>query len=263
MNSAAAPTIHLEICDHIAHLTLARPDAANTLNLQFGREFLAAAFAIEAATAVRAVLLTGQGKNFCFGGDLKGMVASGADIGAYLRELTTNLHAGMALLARLDAPVVAAVNGTAAGAGLGLVLTADIAIAARSAKFAPAYTGVGLTPDAGCTFLLPRAVGYKRAMELFLTNRVLDAEQALDWGLVNQVVEDENLAAHATALAARLAAGPVGAFGAVKRLLADAVPGFEAQLARESRSISCRGMTAEGSEGIAAFLDKRAPTFRG
>jgi 2-(1,2-epoxy-1,2-dihydrophenyl)acetyl-CoA isomerase len=261
--NTAAPTIHLEIRDQIAHLTLARPDAANTLNLQFGREFLAAAFAIEAATAVRAVLVTGQGKNFCFGGDLKGMVASGADIGAYLRELTTNLHAGIALLARLDAPVVAVVNGTAAGAGLGLVLASDLAIAARSAKFAPAYTGVGLTPDAGCTFLLPRAVGYKRAMELFLTNRVLDAEQALDWGLVNQVVEDENLAAHAAALAARLAAGPVGAFGAVKRLLADAVPGFEAQLARESRSISRRGMTAEGSEGIAAFLDKRAPTFRG
>jgi 2-(1,2-epoxy-1,2-dihydrophenyl)acetyl-CoA isomerase len=263
MNTAAAPTVRLDIRDHIAHLTLSRPDAANTMNLQFGREFLAAAVAIEAAPAVGAVLLTGQGRNFCFGGDLKGMVASGADIGGYLRELTTNLHAGIVLLARLDAPVIAAVNGTAAGAGLGLVLAADIAIAARSAKFAPAYTGVGLTPDAGCTFLLPRAVGYKRAMDLFLTNRVLDAEQALSWGLVNQVVEDENLAAHAAALAARLAAGPVGAFGAVKRLLAEAVPGFEAQLARESRSISSRGKTAEGSEGIAAFLDKRAPNFRG
>jgi 2-(1,2-epoxy-1,2-dihydrophenyl)acetyl-CoA isomerase len=137
MNTAAAPTVRLEIRDHIAYLTLARPEAANTMNLQFGREFLAAAFAIEAAPTVRAVVLTGQGKNFCFGGDLKGMVASGADIGAYLRELTTNLHAGMALLARLDAPVVAAVNGTAAGAGLGLVLVADLAIAARSAKFAP------------------------------------------------------------------------------------------------------------------------------
>jgi 2-(1,2-epoxy-1,2-dihydrophenyl)acetyl-CoA isomerase len=143
-----------------------------------------------------------------------------------------------------------------------LVLAADLAIAARSAKFAPAYTGVGLTPDAGCTFLLPRAVGYKRAMELFLTNRVLDAQQALNWGLVNQVVEDENLAEHAAALAARLAAGPVRAFGAVKRLLAEALPGFEVQLARESRSIAGRAMSSEGSEGIAAFLDKRAPTFR-
>jgi 2-(1,2-epoxy-1,2-dihydrophenyl)acetyl-CoA isomerase len=261
MNSTAAPTIHLEIRESIAFLSLARPDAANTMNLEFGREFLAAAFAIEAAPNVRAVVLTGQGKNFCFGGDLKGMVASGTDVRAYLTELTTNLHAGMALLARLDAPVVAAVNGTAAGAGLGLVLAADLAIAARSAKFAPAYTGVGLTPDAGCTFLLPRAVGYKRAMELLLTNRVLDAQQALDWGLVNQVVEDERLAETAAALAARLAAGPAGAFGAVKRLLAEAEPGFESQLARESRSIAARGMTAEGREGIAAFLEKRAPRY--
>ena len=262
MNNSAAPTIHLEIRESVAFLSLARPDAANTMNLEFGREFLAAAFAIEAAPSVRAVLLTGQGKNFCFGGDLKGMVASGTDVRAYLSELTTHLHAGMALLARLDAPVIAAVNGTAAGAGLGLVLAADLAIAARSAKFAPAYTGVGLTPDAGCTFLLPRAVGYKRAMELLLTNRVLDAQQALDWGLVNQVVEDETLAETAAALAARLAAGPAGAFGAVKRLLAEAEPGFEAQLARESRSIASRGMTAEGREGIAAFLEKRAPRFR-
>ncbi len=261
MSSTAQPTLRLDIRDHIAFLTLARPEAANTMNLEFGHEFLAAAFAIEAAPGVRAVVLTGQGKNFCFGGDLKGMVGSGCDVGSYLRELTTNLHAGMTLLARLDAPVIAAVNGTAAGAGLGLVLAADLAIAARSAKFAPAYTGVGLTPDAGCTFLLPRAVGYKRAMELLLTNRVLDAQQALDWGLVNQIAEDDSLEQTAAALAARLAAGPVGAFGAVKRLLSEAEPGFEAQLARESLSISSRGMTAEGREGIAAFLEKRAPRF--
>lgn len=262
MTHADAATVRLEIRDSLAFLTLTRPDAANTMNLQFGREFLAAAFAIQAAPTVRAVVLTGQGKNFCFGGDLKGMVSSGTDVGAYLSELTTNLHAGMALLARLDAPVIAAVNGTAAGAGLGLVLAADLAIAARSAKFAPAYTGVGLTPDAGCTFLLPKAVGYKRAMELLLTNRVLDAQQALDWGLVNQVAEDQSLMETATALATRLAAGAAGAFGAVKRLLAEAEPGFEAQLARESRSIASRGMTAEGGEGIAAFLEKRAPRFQ-
>jgi 2-(1,2-epoxy-1,2-dihydrophenyl)acetyl-CoA isomerase len=122
MSNVAAPTVRLEIRESLAFLNLARPDAANTMNLEFGREFLAAALAIEAAPTVRAVLLTGQGKNFCFGGDLKGMVASGNDVRAYLSELTTNLHAGMALLARLDAPVIAAVNGTAAGAGLGLVL---------------------------------------------------------------------------------------------------------------------------------------------
>jgi 2-(1,2-epoxy-1,2-dihydrophenyl)acetyl-CoA isomerase len=261
MISERAPGIQVEFRDSVAFLTLARPEAANTMDLQFGREFLAAALAIEAAPSVRAVVLTGQGKNFCFGGDLKGMVACGADIRAYLSELTTNLHAGLALLTRLDAPVIAAVNGTAAGAGLGLVLAADLAIAARSAKFAPAYTAVALTPDAGCTFLLPRAVGYKRAMELFLTNRVLDAQQALDWGLVNQVVEDDKLQETAAALATRLAAGPMGAFGAVKRLMAEAEPAFEAQLARESRSIASRGVTAEGREGIAAFLGKRPPRF--
>jgi 2-(1,2-epoxy-1,2-dihydrophenyl)acetyl-CoA isomerase len=156
---------------------------------------------------------------------------------------------------------VVAVKGTAAGAGLGLVLAADLAIAGKSSKFAPAYTGVGLTPDAGCTFLLPRAVGYKRAMELFLTNRVLDAQQALDWGIINQVVDDDSVIETAAALTARLAAGPSGAFGAVKRLLAEAEPGWEAQLDRESRSIAARGQSAEGREGIAAFLDKRAAKF--
>jgi 2-(1,2-epoxy-1,2-dihydrophenyl)acetyl-CoA isomerase len=260
MSSITNPVIDLAIRDHIAFLTLIRPEAANTIHLPFARELQTAAFAIEAAGA-RAVVLGGQGKNFCFGGDLKGMVASGGDVHAYLSELTATLHAAIMHLARLNAPVIAAVNGSAAGAGMGLVLAADYAIGARSSKFVAAYTGVGLTPDASCTFLLPRAVGYKRAMELLLTNRVLDAEEALDWGLINEVVEDDELAAAATARAARFAAGPVEAFGAVKRLLAESEPGFEGQLGRESRSIAARGSSAEGREGIAAFLEKRTPRF--
>jgi 2-(1,2-epoxy-1,2-dihydrophenyl)acetyl-CoA isomerase len=119
-----------------------------------------------------------------------------------------------------------------------------------------------LTPDAGCTFLLPRAVGYKRAMEIFLTNRVLDAPLALEWGLINQIVADAELADTAAALAARLAAGPTGAYGTVKRLLAEAEPGAEAHLAREGSTIAARVETAEATEGIAAFLEKRAPKFR-
>jgi 2-(1,2-epoxy-1,2-dihydrophenyl)acetyl-CoA isomerase len=259
--SNAFTTIRLDIREGVAHFTLTRADAANTMNLAFGREFLAAAAAVRKDPAVRAVLLRGEGRNFCFGGDLRAMVAAGADINAYLTQLTTDVHAGMIHLARTDAPVVVAVQGTAAGAGLGLVLAADLAIAGKSAKFAASYTAVGLTPDAGTTFSLPRAVGYKRAMELFLTNRVLDAERALDWGLVNQVVEDDKLAETAAALAARLAAGPTGAFGGVKRLLAEAEPGCEAQLARESRAIAAGGETPEGREGIAAFLEKRTPKF--
>jgi 2-(1,2-epoxy-1,2-dihydrophenyl)acetyl-CoA isomerase len=260
MNSNAAPTVLLKIRDEVAHLTLARPDSANTMNLQFGRDFLACAQAIGASRA-RAVVLTGQGKNFCFGGDLKGMIASGADVQAFLSELTTHLHAGIAVLSSLDAPVIAAVNGTAAGAGLGLVLAADLVVAARSARFAAAYLGVGLTPDAGCTFLLPRAIGSKRAMHMMLTNLVLDAQQALSWGLVNEVVEDAELARTVEELAARLAAGPVGAYGKLKRLLGESQAGFESQLARESRTISAQSATPEGQEGIAAFLEKRAPRF--
>lgn len=260
MHATENSVIELDIRERIAYLTFVRPEAANTINMQFGRDLLSAAFAIDAGGA-RAVVLTGQGRHFCFGGDLKGMVASGGAVQAYLSELTANLHAAIGHLARLDAPVIAAVNGTAAGAGMGLVLAADYAVASRSSKFVAAYTAVGLTPDASCTFLLPRAVGYKRAMELLLTNRVLDAGQALDWGLVNDVVDDDKLAETAAALAARFAAGPVGAFGAVKRLMADAEPGLEVQLAREGRSISTRGTSPECREGIAAFLEKRAPRF--
>jgi 2-(1,2-epoxy-1,2-dihydrophenyl)acetyl-CoA isomerase len=262
MTDKASPTVRLEVRDSIAYLTLNRPETANTMNLEFGREFLAAATAIRSNRSVRVVLLRGEGKNFSFGGDLKGMVAAGGDLRAHLVDLTTDLHAGMTHLARMDAPVIAAVRGTAAGAGLGLVLAADLAVAGKSAKFVPAYTAVGLTPDAGCTFLLPRAVGYKRALEMFLTNRLLGAEEALAWGLVNQVVDDDKVDDTAASLAQRLADGATGAFGVVKRLLGESEAGWEAQLERESRCIGARGETGEGREGIAAFLDKRAPKFR-
>jgi 2-(1,2-epoxy-1,2-dihydrophenyl)acetyl-CoA isomerase len=258
---STSPTVTVEIEGAIARVTLARPEVANTMNLAFGHDLLQAALRVEADPAVRAVVLTGSGKNFCFGGDLRGMTDGGGDVEAYLRELTTHLHAAVVHFARMDAPVIAAVNGTAAGAGLGLVLMADLAIAGSGAKFAPAYTGVGLTPDGATSFLLPRAVGYKRAMEMFLTNRVLTADEALAWGLVNQVVPDEQLADAATKLATRLAAGPRGAYGLVKRLLADAEPGLEAQLAREGRTISRQGAAPEGREGIAAFLEKRKASW--
>ena len=253
-------TVRLEIRDRVARLTLARPAAANAMNREFGRDFLDAAVAA-ARSEARAILLTGEGRHFCFGGDLKGMVGAEAGLADYLVDLTTHLHAALAHLARAAAPVIAAVNGTAAGAGLGLVLGADLALAARSAKFAPAYTGVGLTPDAGCTYWLPRAVGAKRAMELFLTNRVLDAEEACVWGIVNRVVDDAALLGEAEALATRIAAGPAGAYRRLKRLLAESDPGFEAQLARESQAIAAQGVSSEGREGIAAFLEKRSPRY--
>jgi 2-(1,2-epoxy-1,2-dihydrophenyl)acetyl-CoA isomerase len=181
----------------------------------------------------------------------------------HVRELTTYLHAAISHFVRMDAPVVAAVNGTAAGAGVGLVAMADLALCARSSQFNLAYTSVGLTPDAGTTFLLPRTVGLKRAMELLLLNRALPAEEALSWGLVNEVVADERLLERALEVAERLAHGPGGAFGATKRLIASSLGAFESQMVLESETIAAQATHAEAVEGIGAFLGKRKPRFPG
>jgi 2-(1,2-epoxy-1,2-dihydrophenyl)acetyl-CoA isomerase len=257
----SAPLVEVETRGAVAVVTLNRPDSSNTLNLQMAMDLLAAAMTCGRNASVRAVVLTGAGKNFCFGGDLRGMIAKGQGADAYLRELTTYLHESISHFVRMDAPVIAAVNGTAAGAGVGLVAMADLAVSAASAKFALAYTGVGLTPDASTSFLLPRAIGSKRAMELFLLNRALSAEEALDWGLVNRVVPDAQLLSEAIAMGEKLSAGPTGAFGRTKRLVASSLGALESQMVLESETISGQGATAEGLEGIAAFLDKRKPNF--
>ena len=192
--------VAVDIRDRVATLTLNRPDASNALTLELARELLSAALRCEADPEIRAVVLTGAGKHFCFGGDLRAMRECGDGAPAYLNELTTHLHAAISAFTRMRAPVIAAVNGTAAGAGVGLVCAADLAVCARASRFSLAYTGVGLAPDGSVSFLLPRIVGRRRAMELLLLNRVLSAEEALAWGLVNQVVDDADLAAQTQAL---------------------------------------------------------------
>ncbi|HZO23792.1 MAG TPA: enoyl-CoA hydratase-related protein, partial [Steroidobacteraceae bacterium] len=182
-------------------------------------------------------------------------------IDGYLRELTGYLHGAISHFVRMDAPVIAAVNGTAAGAGVGLVAMADLAICGRTARFSLAYTGVGLTPDAGTSFLLPRAIGAKRSMELMLLNRALSAEEALEWGLVNQVVEDSQLIDEALVLAERLSAGAAGAIGKTKRLMAHSLGALESHMVLESETIASRAASEEGIEGIRAFLQKRAPEW--
>jgi len=253
-------TVHVEARGAVAVVTLNRPDNANTLNLRMGMDLLGAALACARDPAVRAVVLTGAGKHFCFGGDLRGMVEEGGAVDAYLRELTSYLHVAISHFVRMDAPVIAAVNGTAAGAGVGLVAMADLAIAAQSARFSLAYTGVGLTPDGGTSYFLPRVVGAKRALELVLTNRSLSATEAESWGLVNQVVPDADVLTEALRLAERLASGPKGAYGKSKQLLAGD-GALESQLARESQTIALQATTAEGQEGIHAFLEKRKPRY--
>ncbi len=259
----AAPSVQVETRGAVALVTLNRPDSANTLNLQMAMDLLAAAMICARTAAVRAVVLTGAGRHFCFGGDLRAMATRDTSGDGYIRELTTYLHAAISHFVRMDAPVVAAVNGTAAGAGVGLVAMADLALCARSSKFNLAYTNAGLTPDAGTTFLLPRTVGVKRAMELLLLNRTLPAAEALVWGLVNEVVADEQLLTRAMEVAEQLAQGASGAYGATKRLVAQSLGAFESQMVLESETIAAHAVSPEGMEGISAFLEKRKPQFPG
>lgn len=254
-------TVKFELKGSVAWVTLNRPEAGNALNMQAGSDLLDAATRCRGERGVRAVVITGAGKAFSFGGDLAAMAMNeGRDRERYLHELTTDLHAAIEAFTRLDAPVIVAVNGTAAGGAMGLVAMADLVIAAQGAKFTLAYAGVGLTPDCGTSYFLPRLIGQRRAMELALANRVLTAHEALDWGLVNKVVPDAELQAQAAALAEGLAAGPLAALGQAKRLMRMEAP-LDEQLQAEGRTIAAQSATAEGEEGIAAFLAKRKPQF--
>jgi 2-(1,2-epoxy-1,2-dihydrophenyl)acetyl-CoA isomerase len=247
----------------VAVVTLNRPDSANTINLQVAMDLLAAAMTCARNTAVRAVVLTGAGRNFCFGGDLRAIASKEGAADDYLRELTGYLHSAISHFVRMDPPVIAAINGTAAGAGVGLVAMADLAICGKSSKFNLAYTNVGLTPDGGTSFLLPRVIGAKRTMELFLRNRVLPADEALSWGLVNEVAADGELLERALEIAEQLAHGATRAFGRTKRLVAHSLGAFESHMVLESETIASQAVSPDGVEGIAAFLDKRKPSFSG
>jgi 2-(1,2-epoxy-1,2-dihydrophenyl)acetyl-CoA isomerase len=255
--------LRFELEDSVATLTLDRPKA-NGIDLEMGRALMHAAIRCHEDPAIRAVVLTGAGPMFCAGGDLKTFAATGDALSASLLELTTYLHAATSRFLRMRPPLVVAVNGAAAGAGMSLALSGDLVLAAESASFTMAYTAAGLSPAGSATWLLPRLVGMRRAQELMLTNRTLSAADALAWGLVTQVVPDAQLAGEAKALARALAAGPTRAFGTVKSLLAGTFStDYEAQLELEARGIAACAGTPDGREGIRAFVEKRAPRFTG
>jgi 2-(1,2-epoxy-1,2-dihydrophenyl)acetyl-CoA isomerase len=256
--------VQLEVRDGVAHLTLHRPDDANGIDAALARDLLSATIEIEADASVRAVLLSGSGSRFCGGGDLKSFDAAGDGLTELVRTLLPTLHTAIGMLVRGSAPVIAAVHGSAAGAGLGLVCASDLVIAGESTKFVMAYTAVGLTPDGSSSWFLPRVVGLKRALELTLTNRVLTAAEALDYGLVTTVVPDAEVHARAEELAAQIAAGPTFAFATAKRLLHSSLEDtFETHLAREGDGIVAATTTHDAREGIAAFVEKRPPKFTG
>jgi 2-(1,2-epoxy-1,2-dihydrophenyl)acetyl-CoA isomerase len=250
----------------VARLTLNRPDKLNAMTGVMSDELMDALGEIGKDPELRAVLLTGAGRGFCAGQDLtefddayrKGERPDIED------HLARTYHRLIPAMTGLPKPILCAVNGVAAGAGVSLALASDIRIAGGSARFTQAFVKIGLIPDSGGTYLLPRAVGYAKALELSLTGDMIDAGTAREIGLVSLVVPDDELASEARELAGRLAAMPTAALGETKRLLqASLAPALEEALEREAAAQSRMGQTADHLEGVTAFAEKRDPRFTG
>jgi len=256
------PPITLRIESGIAWLTLSRPDKRNAIGPELARMLNALADRCADDPEVRCVVLTGSGRFFCVGGDIDLFAQAGDDAEAMILALAHSLHAGLLRLATMDKPLLVAVNGPAAGAGLSLAICGDIVIAAQSSHFTAAYSAVGLTPDGGATWWLPRLIGMRRAQDMILTNRRVSPEEALVIGLVTRVVPDGDLEATVREVAASFAAGPVRALGKCKALLlSSADDTLAAHLDAEALSIAAACSAPEGREGVEAFVGKRPPEF--
>jgi 2-(1,2-epoxy-1,2-dihydrophenyl)acetyl-CoA isomerase len=255
-------SIEYDQSGNIARITLNRPDAANSLNDVMARELSVAAVRCHGDAEIKAVILTGAGKFFSAGGDLKAMAGHPGGAGQYVEELADNVHRAITTFARMDAPLIIAVNGIAAGGGFSLAMTGDLVIACSSASFTMAYTKAGLSPDGGSSFYLPRLVGVRKTQELMFTNRTLSAQEALEWGLVNYVVPDSSLNDKVNELADRFVSGAKKSNAIVKRLLLSTFGnGLEEQMKIEARFIAECAESRDGKEGLDAFLGKRAAKF--
>ena len=253
-----------DVVDGVGAVTFNRPEQANALDLEVMQNLMHISIECDEDPEIRAVVITGNGPFFSAGGDLASLEAAGDRAGALIIEMTTHYHAAISRFSRMNAPVIAAVNGMAAGAGFSLVAACDLAIAAESSLYLSAYTAAALSPDGSSTYFVPRIVGTRRAMELMLTNRRLSAAEALEWGLVNRIVPDADLRQEAMELARQLAHGPSVAYGQVKALLHSSFTGtLETQMELESQGIAAMTHTHDGLEGIAAFSEKRPPVYEG
>ena len=244
-------------------LTLNRPEVLNAFNDELAAALLEALKQAERDAAVRCVVLTGAGKGFCAGQDLAALSAAGGEV-SYRAHLLKTFNPIVSRLRALEKPVLAQLNGAAAGAGLGLALACDLRYAALGAKLRVAFGGIALAPDSGVSFFLPRLIGYGRAYELAITNEPLTAEAAQSLGLVNQVFPPEALAEAVRGIAAKLAQGPTRAFGLTKRAMNKALlVSVDEALDYEAYLQEGAGRSADHREGVAAFLEKRPPSFTG
>lgn len=254
----------LDITDGVARVTLNQPERGNPFDLDFCTELSLVATECDENPAVRAVLIDARGRFFSVGADLHTMGADRAGLSIFIKNATTGLHSAISRFTRMDAPVIVAVHAMAVGGSVALSAAADFCLAARSASFYAAYCGIGLVPDAGGSTFLPRRVGGRRATEFFLRNQRWTAEQAYEYGLVNEVVPEKELADRAWALAVELAAGPTKTFGEVKNLLLSMwEQPIEAQMEREARAMGRVVRTEDSWNAIQTMIAKGKPVFRG
>jgi 2-(1,2-epoxy-1,2-dihydrophenyl)acetyl-CoA isomerase len=241
-------------------ITLNRPDVLNAFNASM-HQALGGALAEAEDASVRAVVLTGAGRGFCVGQDLTEFREAAGDIGSRLHD---NYHPNILAIRALEKPVIAAVNGAAAGAGLSFACACDIRLASDAASFVPAFINVGLVPDSGGTYFVVELLGYARAFEWMTSGRKLTAVEANEWGLVSDVVDGDGLAARAGEIAAQYAAMPTRGVGMTKRLFSEAARNrLEQQLELEAELQTAATQTDDFREGVAAFLEKRKPEFTG
>ncbi|MCW5668361.1 MAG: enoyl-CoA hydratase/isomerase family protein [Hydrogenophaga sp.] len=265
MRIAEGPALLALHADGVAHIRLNRPEAANGLDMAMLKALHEVMTAVHGDGRVRAVLITGEGRNFCAGGDVHTFLSKGEALPDYIRMATSYLQIVASMMMRLNAPVVSAVQGFAAGGGgMGLVCSSDFVVAGASAKFLAGATRVGMVPDAGVSVTLTHLVGLRKAMEILMLNPVITAPQALAMGLITRVVDDEQLQDEAFTLARQLAAGAPAALAGTKRLLWNGLSsGVDACMPEENRMQAHLSGMADAREGLAAVIEKRAPHFTG
>ena len=255
-------TVKVEVTDGIARITINRPKSFNAFNLETIQIFAQRLIELSAEPSVLGVVMTGKGKAFCAGGDLKWVADYGKTYGECFHELAASYHQAILEIRRMPKPVVAAINGLAAGGGFSMALACDFRIMEASAVLRQGYTTNGLSIDGGGTFTLPRMVGLARAMEIAAFDRPISSEQALSWGLVTEVVEDGEAMKKAIELALDMKKRSLSSFVASKRLINDSFnTSFETQIEKERDALSWSAEQPNGREGIAAFLEKRKPVY--
>jgi 2-(1,2-epoxy-1,2-dihydrophenyl)acetyl-CoA isomerase len=257
-------TFDCTVSDGLAHIVLNQPDRGNPIDGEFCREFSLCIAELSERADVRSVLLSARGRLFSVGGDLMSLVKQGDALPRTIKAWTADLHAAIARMVRMRAPVVAAVHGNVAGGSVSLMAAADFVVIAESARISSAFAKIGFSPDSGSTTTVTRRIGVARARRFFLLGETFDAKIALSLGLVDFVVPDGAVHNEAERMARELAAGPTEAYGAIKRLFSETPDrSLESQLEEEAQTLAAISRTADAREGVKAFVEKRKPVFAG